>query len=235
MEDHNPYASAALTPAAFAAASERATFLKRVYSYLFLGILGFAATLWAAGNVPPVTRLMVSLWELIAGNGLVGWAIYMGLFLGGSFAVQALAEKKPINVVAYASWAFLLGLLVAPLTITAPAGTVATASLLTAVVFGALTVFVFITGKDFQWLRGLLFVGFLTILGTIIAGAIFGFSLGIWISGAIVLLYSGYILYHTSEILHRLPTSMPMSGAIMLFTDVVLLFKHILILLMSRD
>ena len=46
----------------------------------------------------------------------------------------------------------------------------------------------------------------------------------------------GFILYDTSQILHRLPTSMAMSGAIMLFTDVVLLFKHILILLWSsRD
>jgi hypothetical protein len=37
-------------------------------------------------------------------------------------------------------------------------------------------------------------------------------------------------------ILHRLPTNMAMTGAILLFTDVVLLFKHILILVASsRD
>ena len=49
---------------------------------------------------------------------------------------------------------------------------------------------------------------------------------------------AGYVAYNTSQILHRMPANMAMSAAIVLFTDVVLLFKHILILLMrlsNRD
>ena len=235
MENQNPYAEMAAPAAAFAAASERAAFLKRVYGLLFLGILGFAATLWACGNIAPVRNLMVDLWGLIAGTQY-GFLVYIGIFFAGSWAVQALAEKKPINAVAYASWAFLLGLLVGPLVQVAGAELVSQASLITALVFGGLTVFVLWTGKDFSFLRGALFVASMAVFVALIAGWLFGFSMGIWISVGIVALCAGYILYYTSEILHRYPTTMAMSAAIILFTEVVLLFKHILILLMrSRD
>ena len=67
-------------------------------------------------------------------------------------------------------------------------------------------------------------------------GWLTGFSMGLLMSCAILVFFACYILYDTSVILHHLPTTMAMSGAIMLFTDVVLLFKHILLLLASsRD
>ena len=90
--------------------------------------------------------------------------------------------------------------------------------------------------QDFQFLRGVLMFGGLALLGIGIAGMLFGFSLGLWYSAAIVVLMAGYVLYDTSAVLHRYPTTMAMSAAIVLFTDVVLLFKHILLLLArSRD
>ncbi|MCA8975773.1 MAG: US12 family protein [Planctomycetes bacterium] len=235
MSDHNPYAALTAPPAAFAAASERAAFLKKVYGLLFLGMLGFAATLWAAGNVAPVREMMLSLWGLIRGTRY-GFLVYIGVFMAGSFAVQALAEKRPINAIAYAGWAFLLGLLVAPLVLAAGPELVSQASLITALVFGGLTLFVLWTGKDFSFLRGTLFVVGMGLFVAMLAGWLFGFGMGMWLSVGIVALMAGYILYQTSEILHRFPTTMAMSAAIILFTDVVLLFKHILILLMrSRD
>lgn len=239
MADRNPYAELTAPPAAFAAVTERAAFLKKVYGLLLLGVLGFAATLWAAGNVPVVRDAALSLGELIYGHRW-GWALYLGLFFGGSFLVNRLAETRPINAIAYAAWVVLLGFLVAPLVLIMNQAhgpeIVTQASTLTAIVFLGLTAIVFYTSKDFSFLRGALLLGGMGLLGVGIAGAIFGFSLGLWFSAAIVLLMAGYILYHTSAVLHRLPTTMAMSGAIMLFTDVVLLFKHILILLArSRD
>jgi len=235
MTEHNPYAAMTAPPVAFAAASERAAFLKKVYGLLFLGILGFAATLWAAGNVAPVRDLMLDLWGLMMGTQY-GFLLYIGIFFAGSWAVQALAEKSPINVVAYASWAFLLGLLVGPLVLAAGPELVSQASMITALVFGGLTLFVLWTGKDFSFMRGALFVGSMGLLVACLAGWLFGFTMGLWLSVGIVALCAGYILYYTSAILHRFPATMAMSAAIILFTEVVLMFKHILILLMrSRD
>ncbi|MCK5943197.1 MAG: US12 family protein [Planctomycetes bacterium] len=240
MQDNNPYRSLEAPPAAFAVASERAAFLKKVYGILLLGVLGFAATLFACATVPALTDLTWSIAELIYGRGLVGWAIYLGVFLGGSWLVQSVAEKRPINVVAFAAWVVVMGLLVAPIVLIASqahgAEIIQQASALTAVVFGGLTVFVLWTGKDFSWLRGILFTVMLGLVATALLGALIGFTIGLWFSALVVIMSAGYILYRTSVILHHMPTSMAMSAAIMLFTDVVLLFKHILILLMnSRD
>ena len=139
-----------------------------------------------------------------------------------------------------AAWVLLLGLLIAPLVLWIGAAKgpeiISQASGLTALVFGGLTVYVLWSGKDFSFLRGALTIGFWSILAVSLVGALTGFSMGLWVSYAIVLLFAGHILYDTSTILHRLPGNMAMTGAILLFTDVVLLFKHILLILArSRD
>jgi FtsH-binding integral membrane protein len=240
MNENNQYARLDAPVAAFAAANERAGFLKKVYGLLFLGVLGFAVTLWAAANVPLVNGWAMDMARLIYGNRW-GWAIYMGIFIGGSYLVHSVAEQRPLGAFAYAGWVMLLGLLISPivLMVSGQQGGMAIinqASALTAIVFGGLTTYVLYTGKDFSWMRGILVMAFFGLIVTSLLGFFMGFSMGLWFSAAIVLLSAGYILYDTSQILHRLPTSMPMTGAILLFTDVVLLFKHILILLMgSRD
>ena len=238
MEDRNPYAELSAPPAAFAAVTERAAFLKKVYGILLLGILGFAATLWATANVPFANDLAMKLGGAIHGTKW-GWALYIGLFLGGSMLVNTLAERRPINVIAYAAWVVLLAFLISPIVlyVNAERGSevITEASTLTALVFGVLTLTVFWTSKDFSFLKGILMFAGLSLFAVGIAGAIFGFSVGLWFSAAVVIVMAGYVLYDTSTILHRLPTTMAMTGAILLFTDVVLLFKHILILLSRRD
>ncbi|MEO6596540.1 MAG: Bax inhibitor-1 family protein [Planctomycetota bacterium] len=239
MTHSNPYASLTAPPAAFAAASERATFLKKVYGLLLLGVLGFAATLWAAANVPVANDLAIRVGRMIYGTRF-GWAIYMGIFFAGSWAVNAVAEKKPLNAFAYAAWVVTLGFLVAPLVLiinqTQGVEVITQASTITALVFGGLTAFVLYTGKDFSFLRGMLGLVGIVLMVVFVVGMLMGFTFGLWVSAVIVALSAGYILYYTSTILHRLPTTMAMSGAILLFTEVVLLFKHILILLArSRD
>ena len=238
MEDNNPYRSLEAPPAAFAAASERAAFLKKVYSILFLGILGFAATLYGCAAIPAMNEMAWGMARLIYGQRF-GWLIYMGLFLGGSFVVQSVAEKRPVNVVAFGAWVVLLGFLVAPIVLIADqmqgAELITQASGLTALVFGGLTVYVLWTGADFKWMGGVLAMLGFGLLATCLLGWLIGFSLGLWFSALVVLLSAGYVAYNTSQILHRMPANMAMSAAIVLFTDVVLLFKHILILLMSLN
>jgi FtsH-binding integral membrane protein len=237
MEERNPYRDLTAPPVAFAAAAERATFLKKVYGILLLGVLGFAATLWSAANVPVANDLAMKVGNVIHGSRW-GWLIYMAVFMGGSYAVHAVAQTKPINAIAFGVWVVLLGFLTAPLVLWIGAARgpeiISQASGLTALVFGGLTVYVLWSGKDFSFLRGALTIGFWSILAVSLIGTLTGFTPGLWVSYAIVLLFAGYILYDTSTILHQLPSSMAMTGAILLFTDVVLLFKHILVLL-ARD
>jgi len=240
MNEVNPYAYDSMTPAALAAADARATFLRRTYSLLLLAILTFAGTLWAAGNVEPVRDLASSIGRAVFGSRF-GWLLYIGLFIGGSWLVHAFAERRPINLVLFFGFAFLMGLLMAPLIYLilaqGEAGVTAVnqAALLTALVFSGLTAYVMFSGRSFSFLGGALSIGTFALLGIALAGWLFGFSLGMWFSVAAVVLFVGYILYDTDAILKRYPTSAYVSAACVLFVDVILLFKHLLLLLSRRD
>ncbi|MBI5851652.1 MAG: US12 family protein [Planctomycetes bacterium] len=231
MSDANPYALDHLI-AAEAPVAARLAFLKKTYGLLLLGVLGFAVTLWAAGNVESVSSLAQGLWRTSPWITLV-------VLIGGSWLVHAVSDKHPLNLVAYFTYVFFFGLLLAPLVLSvahAAPVVLTQASLITAFVFTGLTGYVFVTRKDFSFLGGALAIGMFALLGVAIAGMAFGFSIGLWYSVAGVLLFSGYVLYDTSKVLHHYPTNRHVSAAIVLFVDVVLLFKHILLLLSrSRD
>ncbi len=109
------------------------------------------------------------------------------------------------------------------------------AGLLTLALFVGLSATVFFTNTDFSILRGILVIGFFVALGLIVAGLIFGFDLGLWFSGAMVLLASGSILYNTHQIKNDFYTNQYVAAALSLFSSLMLLFWYILRIFMSRD
>ncbi len=240
MNDANPYAHHSLSSAAMAAAEERAGFLRKTYSLLLAAIATLVVTLWAAGSVDPVRNLATSLYQAIHGSRF-GWLLYIGLFMGGSWAVHAFAERKPLNLVLFFGFAFLMGLLLAPLIYgvlgrgAAGVTMLNQAALITALTFSGLTAYVFFSGKSFSFLGGALSIGMGSLFAVGIASMLFGFNLGILYSVGIVILFTGYILYDTGQILHHYPVTAHVSAACVLFVDVILLFKHILLLLSRRD
>ena len=102
------------------------------------------------------------------------------------------------------------------------------AALVTGVIFGGLTATVFVTKKDFSFLRGALTIAGFAAIGIIIASILFGFQLGILWSAAIILLMAGYILYQTSLVLEHFPPGYHVAAALMLFATVATLFIHVL-------
>lgn len=236
MSYDNPY-SIDRVAAADAALEERVAFLQRTYSLLLAGVFTFAATMWAAGSIPAVQSMMIGLWEVVS-QGIVGMIVYFGIYLGGAMAVHALAQRSPINLVAYFAYTFVMGLLTAPIVLSVAAtnaDVLTQATLTTALVFSAATAYVFFSKKDFSFLRGTLSVMFWVLLIGPILGYFFGFTSVYWWSFAIVLFFTLYVLYDTSEILRRYPTNAHVSAACVLFVDVIMLFKHILFMLMHSD
>jgi FtsH-binding integral membrane protein len=111
-----------------------------------------------------------------------------------------------------------------------------TAAVLTLAVFGGLTLTVFVTQKDFSFLRPILTIGSLLALGFILCAVLFGgFSLGLFFSFAMVALLSGYILYYTSAVLHHYRTDQHVAAALALFAAVATLFWYILQIVMASD
>jgi FtsH-binding integral membrane protein len=72
-------------------------------------------------------------------------------------------------------------------------------------------------------------------LGLILASLIFGFSLGIVFTGAMIALACGYILYDTSNVMLHCDETMDVVASIELFASLMTLFYYILHLLLSLN
>lgn len=109
------------------------------------------------------------------------------------------------------------------------------AAIVTLALFTGLSAVVFLTKKDFSFLKTGLTIGFFIAIGLIIAGTLFGFNLGLWFSVAMCLLAGGSILYQTSNLVNKYTTEDYIPAALGLFASLMLLFWYILSIFMSRD
>jgi len=109
------------------------------------------------------------------------------------------------------------------------------ASIVTLTLFAGLSSIVFITKKDFSFLRSAITIGFFIAIGLIIAGALFGFNLGLWFSVGMCVLAGGSILYQTSNLVHKFTTEDYIPAALGLFASLMLLFWYVIQIFLDRD
>lgn len=231
MSDTNPYSIHGQEVAAQAAPDARAAFLQRTYGWLAIGVVLWCLTMGAVPHVPVLESMAIGLYSK--------WWLCLAFLIGGAMLVRATAEKRPLGPVIYLAYAFGFGLFTAPLVMYATTfhpGVVTMAAVSTATIFTALTAYVFISGKDFSFMGGALSLISGLIFATLLLGWIFGFSFGgLWMPIVIAVLYSAYILYDTSQILHHYATNMHISAAANLFANVVLLFYNLVMIFMHSD
>jgi len=109
-------------------------------------------------------------------------------------------------------------------------GILAQAAVLTTITFSALTAYVFVSKKDFSFMGGLLFVG---LIGLILGGLANAFLIHSPVASYLMawftlLLFSGYVLYDTSNIMQRYDSRGYCSAALSLFLDFFNMFLAIL-------
>jgi len=98
----------------------------------------------------------------------------------------------------------------------------------TGVIFVGLSGYVLTTKKDFSYMGGFLTIALLAAILMSLAGAIFHLPMmQIVMSGAFVVIFSGYILYNTSQILNNGETNYIMA-TISLYLDILNLFLALL-------
>lgn len=104
----------------------------------------------------------------------------------------------------------------------------------TALIFFSLSAYVLTTKKDFSFMGGFLFAGLMVVIvgavGAMIAGYFFGVDVSVFslaISGAIVLLMSGLILFDTSRIINGGETNYIMA-TVGLYLNIYNLFTSLL-------
>lgn len=216
--------------AADAQLSDRMAFIRRTYLHVFGAILAFIGleTLYFATPVGQQIAVLIgpNWWMALLAFIFVSWIAERWAHSGAS------TQKQYLGLALYV---FAESIIFVPLLFIAQMqgdSIIPTAAFLTMVVFGSLTFLVFVTKKDFSFLRSLLFVGSIAALGIIFASMIFSFNLGIVFVGAMVLLLCGFILYDTSNILHHYRTDQHVGAALALFGSIATLFWYMIRLVM---
>lgn len=216
----------------------RLSFIRRTYAHLFgavLAFIGLEVVLFATGIAQSIMGVLMM-------GGQLGWLLVLGAFMAVGYVANRWAMSDTsvgMQYLGLSVYVIVEAIIFVPLLGIAAAysspETIPMAGLTTLVVFAGLTVAVFMTKKDFSFLRtGLVVASFLAI-GAIIAGAIFGFQLGLLFSVVMVGVAAGYILYYTSNVLHHYRTDQHVAASLALFSAVALLFWYILRIFMSRD
>ena len=224
----NPFVSAA-----DADAEERQTFIRRTYLHLAMAIFSFVVLEAVLLNAPGIGGLV----DTMIGNW---WAVLLTFV-----AVSWVADKWARSGVGQGMQYLGLGLYVmAEAVIFVPLlhvvmyrvgdpAIIPMAGIITGLLFVGLTATAFMTGVNFSFLRGALAIGGMVAMGVIICSMMFGFSLGIVFSAAMVLFAGGSILYTTSNIIHEYRTDQYVAASLALFSGVMLLLWYVIRILMA--
>ena len=208
--------------AARAGVEERMGFVRKVYA------LFFAATLFAIVGV----GLGFAFPSLMLAVARHPWLTFFAL-IGGVMGAQAVRLVPGVNLAALFGFTTMTGVIISPViaiyTRLNPAS-IWQAGLLTVGIFGGLTAYVFISKKDFSFMRGMVVTGLIVVF---LAGALNLFIVGssafaFGISCAALLLFSGFVLYDTSNIIRRYPVNEYVAGALDLYLDAFNIFLALL-------
>ncbi|MGD9126076.1 MAG: Bax inhibitor-1 family protein [Planctomycetia bacterium] len=231
----NPNQAPQYNTAAYAAADARANFIAKTYLHLAGAIMAFVLLEVIIFNIPGTEGMVQTMM-----GGRWSWAIVLGLFMLVSWIANSWALSTTSLGIQYMGLALYV---VAEAIIFTPLLYIASwqdpmiipaAALTTFGLFTVLTAVVFITRKDFSFLRSVLIFGGFAALGLIFCAIGFGLELGPIFTYAMIAFACAYILYDTSNILHHYRLDQPVAAALALFASVALLFWYIIRLFLSR-
>lgn len=211
---------------------ERQTFYRKTYAHVALGILAFIAAEWVLLN--NVSESFV--YSMISSQWI--WLLIIGAFwMISSFTDKlALSPDRNTQYLGLILFAVVEALIFLPLIYIAlnfvGGDIIKQAAVMSLALFGGLSAVVLLTKADFSFLRTGLIIGGFIALGLIVAGAIFGFSMGLWFSVGMVVLAAGSILYETSRLKYQYHTEQYVGAGLRLFASLMLLFYYILSILM---
>lgn len=224
--------------AAFAGVDARASFIVKTYLHLVGAIFAFVF-LEVGFFMVGIDELFLRFYSALPGQ--FGWLLILGGFIAAGWVANRWAMNATNPTMAYAGLGLyvlaeaviFIPLLYMAVYYSSP-DVLPSAAITTVMIFGGLTGIVFLTRKDFSFLKGILGVAALGAMAIIVCSILFGFHLGVLFSGAMVVLAGGYTLYYTSNVLHHYRTDQHVAASLALFSAIALMFWYVLQIFMSR-
>lgn len=201
-----------------------ATLVRRTYSLVFASILvtiGGAA--YAMTSQSMMDAVLAHPWIMLA-------CVFVPLI-----GAQAARNSFPQNIGLVFLFAFAEGLYMAPYIAFAESrspGVANQAGLLTFTAFGVLTMYAFLSRRDFSAWRGFLITGVFVLLATMLLMMFMPTTGGYtWIASIGVLLFSGLLVYDTSRLRNVFGPDDYVLAAVRIYLDLLNMFIFILSLL----
>lgn len=227
------------TSVATCSASVRLGFIRKVYGILAAQLALTTAVCAMFMFIPPLRSFALASAGVLTVVGFIGT-------LGTLFALVFKKDEYPLNMNLLAAFTFCESVLVATICARYAASglsyLVLEALLVTFAIFGGITLYAFTSKKDFSFMGGALYACLMALLACSFINFIIGVTgnkspaLAFLISWGGSVLFSLYILYDTSLIIHHLGPDDAIMAAVNLYLDILNLFLHILsILSRSRD
>lgn len=213
---------------------EQAEFFKKTYLHVAGAILAFVMVETFLINFVPENLILAML------GGRFVWLFILGLFWLGSTMSNRLAfhTSQQMQYLGLGLYVILEAIIFLPMiaiaTLYSDSNVIMPAAMITLFMFTGLTAVALFSKADFSFLRTVITIGGFVSLGTIVAGAIFGFNLGLWFSVGMVALASGSILYQTQQLKEQYTTNQYVGASLQLFASIMLLFWYVLRILMSK-
>lgn len=234
----NPFAyGEQFTMAAEASVDERADFLVKTYLHLLGAVLAFAGVVTVILHTPALLQPILQFLTIPYGALLLMVGFLAVSWIASSWA--STATSVPMQYAGLGLYVVAEAIIFTPLLFVAEQmgdGVIQTAGAITVLLFVAMTAIVYTTRKNFSFLGPALAVGGIAAIAIIFCALIFQFPLGPIFSVAMIALACGYILFHTSNILHEYAVGQHVAAALALFASVALLFWYVLrIVMQSRD
>lgn len=237
MMNQSPYLSyGGYQPQQAVQTGTRADFIVRTYVHLLaaVGLLVFLEYCYFASGMAETIGMLLM-------GSMINWIIALGLFMVVGMAASSIAGRSRdmgMQYAALAGYVIVQSLILCPLLWIASMSTphvIAPAAVTTLVGFTVLSAIVFLTRKNFSWMRSMLMWGSFCAIGIIIAALIFGFTLGPIFAVAMIALAGGFILYETSNVLHDYEEDRHVAASLALFASLATLFWWVLRLYMMMQ
>jgi len=218
--------------------AERAQFIRKTYLLLAAAVLAFVAVeafLFASGAAGAILSVITT-------GGRLGWLLVIAAFMGISYLanrwamsdVSSTTQYLGLGIYVVAEAVIFVPMIAIAMYASGDSSVLVQAGIVTLGLFLGLSATVFLTRADFSFLGPILAIGGFVALGAIVAGALFGFSLGSFFAFAMVAFAGTAILYNTSNVLHRFNTNQYVAASLTLFASIALLFWYILSIFSSR-
>jgi FtsH-binding integral membrane protein len=206
---------------------ERATLVRRTYALVLVSVLVTIVGVSFALSQPAVL-------QAVAQHPFIAFlAALAPLFIAGR--VKA---AFPMNIGFVLLFNFAMGVMISPAIFfygSRQPGLIGQAAVLTIGAFGILTLYAFVSRRDFSAWGGFLMVGLWVLIGTMLLNVFFqNAAVDLWLASVAVLLFSGLLLYDTWRLRNFYGPDEYVGAAVQIYLDLLNMFMAILRIMGNR-